>query len=418
MQRLASFVLVCVGLSFAMAQAPKARAAEPSLKQSVLFQSNTGDYALYRIPGLVVTAKGTVLAYCEARRTGKTDWDAIDILLRRSTDGGKTWSNPQKISDVPGPKVKNPMATAQKLGNPTDVTYNNAVAFADRDGPVHMLYCLEYMRCFYTRSDDDGVTWSAAREITPTFDAFRSHYDWKVCATGPAHGIQLKSGRLVVPVWLSTGTGGHAHRPSVTATVYSDDRGATWKAGDIAAPNTEEQINPNETVIVELADGRVMLNIRSESKRHRRLITVSPDGATGWTTPRFDDALFEPICMASIARYSTEASGGKNRIVFANPHNLERADGTAAEGKSRDRTNISIKLSYDEGQTWPVSKVLEPDLSAYSDLAVLPDGTILCLYERGNRPEGSKKPTGYDSLTLARFNLEWLTDGRDVPAAK
>jgi len=130
------------------------------------------------------------------------------------------------------------------------------VLLADGVGPVHALFCLEYARCFYRRSDDDGPTWSQPVEITDAFERFRGDYDWKVLATGPAHGIQLRSGRLVVPVWLSTGTGGHAYRPSVTATIVSDDAGVTWKRGSIPVPNTPEWINPNETVVVELADGR------------------------------------------------------------------------------------------------------------------------------------------------------------------
>ncbi len=388
--------------------------AEPLLEKLDLFEAGRDGYALYRIPGVIVTSKGTVLAYCEARVTGKTDWGTIDILLRRSTDGGKTFGPRQKIADVPGPKAKNPVALAQKLATNDEVTYNNPVAFADRTGPVHLLYCLEYARCFYIRSDDDGITWSKPVEITKTFEAFRSDYDWQVLAAGPAHGIQLQSGRLVVPVWLSTGTGGHAHRPSVTSTIYSDDGGKTWQRGAIAVPNTSEWVNPNETVIVELADGRVQLNVRSESPTHRRLVVTSPNGATEWSTPRFDDALVEPICMASIVRVSRQPQHDRNRIVFANPHNLERADGKAKPGGSRDRVNVSLKLSYDEGQTWAVNRVLEPGHSAYSDLAVLPDGTILCLYERGrDTTTGGTKPTSYAYLTLARFNVEWLSSGKD-----
>jgi sialidase-1 len=406
-------------LAVAVVAAPWSRAAEPFLETQELFTAGKDGYALYRIPGLIVTAKGTVLAYCEARVNGRTDWDAIDIMLRRSTDGGKTWSPRQKIADVPGPHKKNPMATAQKLGNETDVTYNNAVGFADRDGTVHFLFCLEYMRCFYIRSDDDGRTFSKPVEITATFEKFRSDYDWKVLATGPAHGIQTKTGRLVVPVWLSLGTGGHAHRPSVAATIYSDDHGRTWLAGDIALPNTDKFVIPNETVIVELSNGSVMLNSRSESTAHRRIVVTSPDGATGWGKPRFDDALLEPICMASIVRYTARPAGDKNRILFANPHNLSRLDGKEVAGKSRDRRNISIKVSYDEGKTWPVNKVLDPGYSAYSDLAVLPDGTILCLYESGRKSdEALKKSTSYAALTLARFNIEWVTDGADEPAGK
>jgi sialidase-1 len=392
-------------------------AAEPRLEKIDLFEAGVDGYALYRIPCLTVTSRGTVLAWCEARLTGKGDWGPIDIMLRRSTDGGKTWSARRKVSDVPGPKTKNPVALAQKLASPDDVTYNNPVAIADRDGAVHFLYCLEYARAFYTRSDDDGLTWSQPVEITGTFDAFRPEYDWKVLATGPGHGIQLQNGRLVVPVWLSLGTGGHAHRPSVTAVIFSDDGGKTWQRGQIAVPDTSDWVFPNETTAIELADGRVLLNVRTESKSHRRVVVTSADGATNWSTPRFDEALVEPICMASTVRLSRQSAGGKNRILFANPDNLERADGKAKPGGSRDRRNLSIKLSYDEGQTWPVSRSLEPGYSAYSDLAVLPDGTILCFYERG-RAGADKQPTSYAGLTLARFNLEWLTDGQDTRKAQ
>ena len=393
------------------------RHAEPVLEKVDVFEAKTGGYMLYRIPGIVVTAKGTVLASCEARKSASGDWGTIDILLRRSTDGGRTWGEPHRLANVPGPKQKNPMALKQKLATNDEVTYNNCTLFADRAGPVHALYCLEYARCFYVRSDDDGLTWSKPVEITKAFDAFRSEFDWQVLATGPAHGIQLRSGRLVVPVWLSTGTGGHAHRPSVTSTIYSDDSGATWHRGDIAVPTTPEWIDPNETVVVELADGRVMLNVRSWSKQHRRLVTTSPNGATGWTPPTFDDALLEPICMASIVRYSLASeAGGRNRILFANPHWLERADGKAQPGLGRDRKNVSVKLSYDEGQTWPVNKSLEPGFSGYSDLAVLPDGTILCFYERGSIDGKNNFATG--RVTVARFNLDWLTDGADTSGAK
>ncbi|MEZ0389263.1 MAG: exo-alpha-sialidase [Verrucomicrobium sp.] len=386
-------------------------AAEPFLDKQELFSTSLNpEYKLVHIPGVVVTGKGTVLAWCEARKKGG-DWDQIDIILRRSTDGGKTFGEAKSIANVPGPKTKNPFALRVKGVNPDDVTYNNPVLIADRKeaGTVHMVFCLEYMRCFYQQSIDDGLTWSTPEEITQTFEAFRKDYDWKVLATGPNHSIQLKTGRLVVPVWLSTGTGGNAHRPSVTSTIYSDDQGKTWKAGDVAVPCTEEWINPNETVAIELADGSVMLNVRSESKKHRRLVTVSKDGATGWSKPEFDEALLEPICMGGIARYSLagDASrGGKTRIVFSNPDNLAREDGKAQEGKNRDRKNVSVKLSEDEGKTWTVSKVLEPGFSGYSDIVVTQDGTILCLYGKGEKKEFGGFAFG--QLVLARFNLEWL----------
>lgn len=388
-------------------------ASEPFLEKQVLFQAGDMNYKIFHIPGIVVTAKGTVLAWCEARRNGG-DWDQIDVLLRRSEDDGVTWSEAKSIVNVEGPKKKNDFARVLKNVDPNSVTYNNPVIIAGRDGTLHMLFCLEYMRAFYQRSSDDGLTWSKPVEITTTFETFRKDYDWKVLATGPNHSIQLKSGRLVVPVWLSTGTGGNAHRPSVTATVYSDDDGATWKAGEIAVPNTEAWINPNETVAVELADGSVMLNVRNESKTHRRLVTVSKDGTTGWSTPRFDDVLLEPICMGGLVRYSTEATGGKNRLLFSNPHNLAKEKGKEEPGKSRDRKNLSVKLSYDEGQTWAVNKSIEPGYGAYSDLAVTQRGTILCFHGASS----DKQHFAGDRLTLTRFNLEWLTDGKDATPAE
>ena len=128
--------------------------------------------------------------------------------------------------------------------------------FDVKTGAVHLLFCHEYMRCFYRKSDDGGRTFSPPVEITSTFEPFRRHYDFKVLATGPGHGIQLATGRLVVPVWLSTGTGGHAHRPSVVATITSDDHGATWQCGQIVAGETDPLVNPSEAQAVELTDGR------------------------------------------------------------------------------------------------------------------------------------------------------------------
>jgi sialidase-1 len=360
---------------------------------------------------VVVTAKGTVLAWCEVRKRAIaiSDWDDNRILLRRSTDDGKTWSAARSIADVPGPKTKNPSALRMKNVNPADVTYNNPVLIADRDGTVHMLFCLEYMRCFYQRSDDDGLTWSTPTEITAAFEGFRKAHDWKVLATGPNHGIQLRNGRLLTPVWISAGTGSNSHHPSVAGTLYSDDHGATWHAGDIAVPTNETWIDPNEATAVELSDGRVMLNVRNESKPNRRLMTISDNGATGWSTPRFDEALWEPVCMASLIRYDF---GGQKLLLFSNPHNLEKAKGKAEPGKYRDRKNISVKISRDEGQTWISNKTIEAGPGMYSDLAVTHAGTILCFYGRSGESQGVA--TGLAAmtggrLTLARFNLEWLS---------
>ena len=375
-----------------------------------LFHAGDDNYKLFRIPGIAVTSRGTVLAWCEARRSDSGDWGPIDIQMRRSEDGGRTWQPAQTIVHVEGDLPVNPLAAAQNLDKPGDNTANNPIAIVNHhNGEIHFLYCLEYMRCFCMHSGDEGQTWSEPVEITDTFAAFRKHYDWKVLATGPGHAIQLTAGpfagRLVVPVWLSTGTGGHAHRPSVTATIYSDDHGRTWQAGDIAVPDTPEWVFPNETAIVQLADGRVMLNSRSESLPNRRLITIGPNGASGWGKPEFDDALVEPICMAGLVRVRMPKGNHPGVIAFSNPNNLDRRSGTPQPGKNRDRINVSVRLSDDEGRTWTAARTIEAAFSGYSDLAVLPDGTMLCFYERGSTDGVNHYRTSL--LTVARFSEAW-----------
>ena len=350
------------------------------LTKNDLFEARARGYATYRIPGIVVTAAGTVLAYCAARKSDIGDWADIDVALRRSSDGGVTWGPVDIIAEE------------------GESTTDNPVAIVDRqEGIVHFLYQVDYARCFYMRSEDDGTTFSGPTEITSVFEEFRAEYDWNVIAPGPGHGIQMQSGRLLVPVWLSTG--GEQHRPSCVSTIYSDDRGKTWRRGEIVTFNGDRTqdglaiVNPSETVAVELGDGRVMLNIRSESMAERRLVSFSDDGAAGWTKPGFDEGLFESVCMASIAAMDTDEG---RVILFANP-----------DSGSSFRKNLTVKLSYDDGKTWPVSKVLDPGVAAYSDMTVTPDGTILCLYERGGFDDNM-----FDTrfLTLARFGLSWVLE--------
>ena len=193
-----------------------------------------------------------------------------------------------------------------------------------------------------------------------------------------------------MPVWLSDGSGREfggkhrGHRPSIVVGVYSEDGGQTWQRGDIVCRHGDTVagqtvVNPSETAAVELSDGSVLFNMRSESAVQRRLVAVSPDGATGWSGHRWDEALLDPVCMASLLRHDWPADDRPGHILFANPDTLERTMASWA----CDRKRLTVKTSLDDGQTWPISKILEAGPSGYSALARLADGTILCLYECG-----------------------------------
>jgi sialidase-1 len=365
-------------------------AGPPAPEMADVFPAGLNGIKRYRIPGIVVTPKGTVLAYCEARKNSGADWGEIEVHLRRSADHGKSWMPSQHIAHR-GERIEgNPH---KKSGGESEQTVNNPVAIVDRQtGAIEFLYCVNYARCFSMRSTDDGATWSQPVDITSAFEPFRAKHNWKVIATGPGHGIQMKSGRLVVPVWLAYGGPGD-HAPSAAGTIFSDDHGKTWKAGDIAVPNEGNFKNPNESMMTPLSDGRVMLVTRSHSAPNRKIITTSHNGATGWTPPTFQSELYEPICMASIAAHPDGA------LLFSCPHTVGTdKDGREVPSARGKRENLSIQLSRDDGKTWTAGKTLDAGPSAYSDLAVLPNGRILCLFE------------AKEDIRIASFGLDWLDE--------
>jgi sialidase-1 len=263
----------------------------------------------------------------------------------------------------------------------------------DREGQIIAGTSRGTRTVWVTSSEDDGLTWATPREITA--DVKKPQWTWY--ATGPGAGIQIKNGphkgRLVIPCdHISRGGGkgsGNSH------VIYSDDHGETWQLG-----GEPPQAEFNESQIVELADGRLMLNMRNavSGKRadapHERGVCISDDGGLTFINLRRDPALVEPIGQASILRYSWPEDPGRGRILFANP------------ASTKDRVSMTIRMSYDEGQTWPVQKLIFEGKSAYSSLVRLPEGAIGLLYEAGDR-------TPYERIDFARFNLQWLTDGKD-----
>jgi sialidase-1 len=363
------------------------------VEKEVLFQvTPDGEYRSIRIPCILALPDKTVLAFTSAR-SAVSDWAVIRLLVRRSTDGGMTWAPAEILLEDGKNVVDNPVAI-----------------WDDAKKIIHFLYQINYARIYHMQSADGGKTFSSPVEITPQLGAFQKKYPWRVIASGPGHGIQLKNGRLIVPVWLCPGNPrsdgrGMQHRPSVTSVIYSDDHGASWHCGDIV-PDTLK--NMNETVAVPASDGGVLLFIRNEDPAFRKAIAHSRDGATGWSKPELNDALYSPICFASVLRLPGTADG-KSRIIICNPDSRGKTKSHVKWG-GRERSNLTIKLSYDEGKTWPVAKVLEPGRASYSDMTLLPDGTILCLFENGYIADN---PYNNRYMSVARFNLEWLTDGKD-----
>jgi sialidase-1 len=345
-----------------------------------VFVSETDGYHTYRIPAIVVTTNGTVLAFCEGRKNSRSDAGKIDLLLKRSTDNGKTWSA-QKIVRSDGDNV---------CGNPAPVvdettgvvwllmTWNLG---ADGEREINNGTSKDTRRVFVTHSATDGMTCAKPREITPSV----KKPDWRWYATGPANGIQLTrgghKGRLIIP--CNHTESNSADQPASRAhVIFSDDHGTTWRLGGI-----EDELT-NESTVVECADGSLLHNMRSYHKKNRRAVATSNDGGATWSRVKLDDALIEPVCQGSILRYSWPENGGRSRILFSNP-------------ASAKRENLTIRISYDEGATWAVSKVLHAGPSAYSCLAVLPDKSIACLFECGEK-------SLYEKISLARIPLDWL----------
>lgn len=340
-----------------------------------------GKYASMRIPALALTPKQTLLAFCEGRIGNASDWADMNLILRRSTDGGKTWSGITVLDT----------SRQSPVGNPTPIV--------DDRGVIHLLYQKDYKDAFYIRSEDDGITWSAPVNITTVYDQFKPEYNWKVLAPGPGHGIQLQSGRLLAAVWLADSrklAPRRSHSPSCVATIYSDDYGATWHRGAIVADSSALIPNPNESQPVELSDRRVLLSIRNPSPARRRAFAESPDGATTWTPIRYAEELFDPTCMASIVSVPSWRPQGKPALVFVNP------DSRAIE--KHPRANLTASVSQDDGKTWQLRRVLDSGPSGYSDMAAGKDGTIYCLYETNT---GNNKGFNY-SLVLKTFNTQWL----------
>jgi sialidase-1 len=341
------------------------------MERTPVFVQGTDGYASFRIPALLEVADGSLLAFCEGRVAGRSDSGNIDLVLRRSRDRGKTWGPLRKVADFGGDTVGNPAPLLlDGSGDILLLLTSNPGDTTERD----IIKGRGTRRVWMTRSSDHGETWQEPANIT----ASTKKDFWTWYATGPGNVLQLSTGRIVVPCdHIEAET--EVHRSHV---ILSDDGGQTWRIGGIAGPGT------NECVAVELEDGRVLLNMRNYKDRNQRAISFSSDGGETFGSVEFDETLIEPICQASLVRYSTRTNGGWSRILFSNP-------------ASRKRERMTVRLSYDDCKTWAASRLVDPGPSAYSCLCPLRDGSVGLLYERGDA-------SPYEEIRFQRFPIYWF----------
>jgi sialidase-1 len=349
-----------------------------------VFSAGQDGYPNFRIPAILTTTEGTLLAFAEARQGG--DHSRNDIVMKRSTDGGLSWGPLVLMHDAGGDSLNDPLVVQVLAGPNTGRIILMYMRFPEgcHTNCVDVGYGDNSSHNYMMQSDDDGVTWTGPVDVTEQVRRPTSNF-----AGTPGVGIQKRraphAGRLIMP--LRQGPTGHIQMYAL----YSDDGGETWAWGDLV-DDSQVSGGGDEVQMVELDDGTLILNAREHgSSTPARKIAFSPDGGETWTPLADDDELMVTPCMSSLLRYTDPLDSDTSRILFASP------------GSSSSRVNGTIRISYDNCETWTVAKTLYPGGYAYSCLTILPDGSIACFFERD----------GYQHMTLGIFSLEWLTNGED-----
>jgi sialidase-1 len=320
-----------------------------------IFRQRYEGYACYRIPALVHAKDGTLIAFAEARRNSCSDNGNIDMVMKRSKDNGKTWGALEKIWDDGDNTCGNPAPVLDETTGTLFLllTWNYG---PDDISDINDKTSKDTRRVFISSSQDNGATWSKPAEITST----TKRPEWGWYATGPCHGMQLKTGakagRLVIPCdFIEAGT-----RRAYSHVIYSDDHGTTWQIGGISP--TE---GANESTVAELSDGKLLFNMRNSGAS--RYVATSNDAGATWVNMKRDAALVEPVCQGSLV---SGTMGGKFSVFFSNP-------------ASTKREKMTIRLSEDDGNTWPKKYEVYAGSSAYSDLILLSGTEVGILFEGG-----------------------------------
>lgn len=340
----------------------------PGLSEHVdIFTSGTNNTHTFRIPSLVTAPNGDLIAAIDARRDNSRDliWVRnIDIVIKRSSNNGTSWGPMEVVADFPdGEAASDPSMIVNKITGEIFLFYN----YMNQDTAPKIFYL------HVIKSKDNGKTWSKHQDITSQITRPEWYKDFKFITSG--RGIQLGNGGLR-HCMVNLESGLHLFG--------SDDHGKTWFFKDLP-------IKPaNESKVIELMDGSLMINARQNGSGSRQ-IHISRDEGNSWKSYN-DTILVDPGCNGSIIRYTSIEHGfSKNRLLFSNAKS------------EKGRKNLNVRISYDEGKTWSEGKTINPGSSAYSSLTILNDGSIGVFYEANNHRENR----------FARFTLDWLTDGAD-----
>jgi len=357
---------------------PNLAEASPLFEQTDVFVSGRDGYFAYRIPAIETAPDGSLLAFAEARKYSLHDpgFDKqdIDLVMKRSTNGGHTWSEMKIIED---PCERWSAANPATL---VDRDTRRVWLFYLRAKPGRNTYTAragtEDNQIFARTSDDNGATWSEPIDLT---SVTRDMADpkWRSSVVGPGGAIQNRDGRLVIPVWK--------FEPWGVFAVVSDDHGHTWQRGELAPG-----ISGDECQLVELSNGRLLFDIRQQ-RGTQRWRAMSSDGGKTWSERRAGEQVSAVAC--AIERYTLKAAGDDHdRLLWTGP-------------KGPERSNLVVRVSYDEGVTFPIERAIAPGPAAYSDLTILKDKTVGVLWERGTNDN-------YQFISFTRFNREWLEEKR------
>jgi len=384
-----------------------------SLHRVVIWEAGENGMEGYRIPGIVATANGTLLAFAEERPLFG-DEDPKSLVTKRSTDGGRSWSKNHYLEKCDGNFWKVHAGQIDRLDDPNKKeVWTNVAPIVDRiTDRIFFFYALSegavagedlqrYTRVFYRYSDDDGLSWSARIEVTEIMNCKEDgspnqddHGNWikdvngfpcdflgrAFHMPGPGHGIQLLNGRLLLQVWhrtpLATLNGREipaADRNYGLSTIYSDDHGKTWKQGSAFGHGG---LYMNESRMVELDNADIYLNaryvpVKQGERNNFRMTAISHDLGISWEGISIDRNF--PLSNPCDAGLACLPGSGEKRSVLLYSKN-ESPGG---------RKNLVLRMSCDQGKTWPVARVIDEGPAGYSDLAVLPDQSVYLIYETG-----------------------------------